>query len=154
VGTVRSSWLDGRPDLGVRFLTQLARIFGGKSERKPYTEYQQAMPFETKQIEPGITVVTIAGTLVLGRRDLDLLEATVRNLLEQDQKNIVFDLAALNYADSSGMGVLISCFTQIKNSGGALRLVGTTPRIQKLFRLARVDDLLSAYSTVAKATGG
>jgi anti-anti-sigma factor len=52
------------------------------------------------------------------------------------------------------MGVLISCFTQIKNSGGEIRLVGAKPRIQKLFQLARVDDLLSAYPMRAKVSGG
>src|SRR5713226_2706459 len=109
------------------------------------------MPFETRQIEPGITVVTMVGSLVWGCRDLDLLETTVKNLLNHGDRNIVFDLAALDYADSSGMGVLISCLTQIKNSGGDLRLVGAKPRIQKLLRLARVDDLLA---TVAKSAGG
>jgi anti-sigma B factor antagonist len=109
------------------------------------------MPFEVRQIEPGITVVTVAGKLVSGCRDLELLETTVKNLLKQDQKNIVFDLSALDYADSSVMGVLISCLTQIKSSGGDLRLVGAKPRIQKLLRLARVDDLLAA---VAKGAGG
>jgi anti-sigma B factor antagonist len=109
------------------------------------------MPFETRQIEPGITVVTVVGNLVWGCRDLDLLETTIKSLLNQGQKNIVFDLAALNYADSSGMGVLISCLTQIKNSGGDLRLVGAKPRVQKLLRLARVDDLLA---TAAKGAGG
>ena len=109
------------------------------------------MPFETRQIEPSITVVTVVGKLVWGCRDLDLLETTVTNLLNYGQRNIVFDLAALDYADSSGMAVLIACLTQIKNSGGDLRLVGAKPRIQKLLRLARVDDLLAA---VAKVAGG
>ena len=112
------------------------------------------MPFETREIGSGTTVVTVAGSLVLGCRDLELLETTVKNLLKQDHKQIVFDLSALDCADSSGMGVLISCLTQIKNSGGDLGLVGANPRIQKLFRLARVDDLLATYPMVARGAGG
>jgi anti-sigma B factor antagonist len=148
IGTVaRVDW----EELGVRFLTDIVRTKGARHDGKPYTGHQQAMPFETRQIEPGITVVTVVGNLVWGCRDLDLLETTIESLLNQGQKNIVFDLAALNYADSSGMGVLISCLTQIKNSGGDLRLVGAKPRVQKLLRLARVDDLLA---TAAKGAGG
>ena len=109
------------------------------------------MPFETRQIEPGITVLTIAGSLVSGCRDLELLETTIKNLVKQDQKKIVFDLSLLDYADSSGMGVLFSCLKQIKSSGGNLGLVGANPRIQKVFRLARVDYLLA---TMAKGAGG
>jgi hypothetical protein len=40
------------------------------------------MPFETRQIEPDITVVTVAGKLVSGCSDLELLETTVTNLLK------------------------------------------------------------------------
>jgi len=109
------------------------------------------MPFEIRQIEPSITVLTIAGSLVSGYRDLELLETTIKNLLKQDQKKIVFDLSLLDYADSSGMGVLFSCLTQIKSSGGDLGLVGANPRIQKVFRLARLDYLLA---TMTKGAGG
>jgi anti-sigma B factor antagonist len=112
------------------------------------------MPFGTRQIEPGITVVTVAGKLVWGCRDLDLLETTVSNLLGDGQKNIVFDLAPLDYADSSGVAVLIACIKQIKRSGGDLRLVEAKPRIQKLLRLARVEEMLDRCPTLAKSAGG
>jgi anti-sigma B factor antagonist len=111
------------------------------------------MPFETIQIEPDITFVALAGKLVWGSRDLELLETTIKNLLNQGQKRIVFDLSALDYADSSGMGVLVSCITHIKKSGGDLRLAGAKPRIHKLLKLARVEDILAAYP-VAKGAGG
>jgi anti-sigma B factor antagonist len=112
------------------------------------------MPFETIQIEPDITFVAVAGKLVLGCRDLELLETTVKDLLNQGQRKMVFDLSSLDYADSSGMGVLVSCIMQIKKTGGDLRLAGAKPRIQKLLRLARVDDLLATYPMVAKGAGG
>jgi anti-sigma B factor antagonist len=112
------------------------------------------MPFETIQIEPDITFVTVSGKLVWGSRDLELLETTVKSLLNQGQLKIVFDLSALDYLDSSGMGVFVSCITRIKKSGGDLRLAGAKPKIQKLLRLARVEDILAAYPVVAKGAGG
>lgn len=114
----------------------------------------KAMPFASRHIEPDITVVTLVGKLVWGQRDLDLLETTVTNLLADSQKNIVFDLAALEYADSSGMAVLIACVTQIKKAGRDLRLVGAKPRIQKLLRLARVEEILARSPTMVKGAGG
>ena len=112
------------------------------------------MPFETRQTEPGITVVKVAGKLVWGCRDLDLLETAVSNLLGDGQKNIVFDLSALDYADSSGLAVLIACIKHIKSSGGDLRMVEAKPRIQKLLRLARVEEMLVRCPTLAKGAGG
>jgi anti-anti-sigma factor len=104
-------------------------------------------------MEPGITVVTISGRLVLGR-ELDQLAAEVQTLLDQKQKKIVFDISGLDYLDSAGMGTLVSCVTQIKKSGGTLRLAGANARVQKLFDMARVGDILSVYPTVADAAAG
>lgn len=111
------------------------------------------MTVHTRQMEPGITVVTISGRLVLGR-ELDQLAAEVQTLLDQKQKKIVFDISGLDYLDSAGMGTLVSCVTQIKKSGGTLRLAGANARVQKLFDMARVGDILSVYPTVADAAAG
>lgn len=112
------------------------------------------MPLTTKHIEPDITVVTLVGKLVWGLRDLDLLETTVSHLLADGQNNIVFDLGALDYADSSGMAVLIACVSQIKKAGGDLQLVRAKPRIEKLLRLARVEEILAPSPTMVKGAGG
>jgi anti-anti-sigma factor len=138
----------------VRFLTEAVQTKTMRHGRKLYTDYQHTMPFETRQTEPGITVVKVAGKLVWGCRDLDLLETAVSNLLGDGQKNIVFDLSALDYADSSGLAVLIACIKHIKSSGGDLRMVEAKPRIQKLLRLARVEEMLVRCPTLAKGAGG
>jgi anti-sigma B factor antagonist len=111
------------------------------------------MPIDTKLLEPAMAVVTVSGRLVLGR-DVELLETAVKNLIEQGRKRIVFDIATLDYVDSSGIGAMVSCLTHLRKSGGDLRLAGANARIQKLFKLARVDELLSMYPTVAEAAAG
>ena len=111
------------------------------------------MTVQTKQMEPGIAVVAISGRLVLGR-DLDQLAMAVQKLLDQQQKKIVFDISAMDYLDSAGIGTLVSCVTQIKKSGGTLRLAGANTRVQKLLKMARVEDILSVYPTVAEAAAG
>ena len=111
------------------------------------------MTVQTRQMEPGIAVVTISGRLVLGR-ELDQLTVVVQTLLDQQQKKIVFDISGMDYLDSAGIGTLVSCVTQIKKSGGTLRLAGANARVQKLLKMARVEDILSVYPTVAEAAAG
>ena len=111
------------------------------------------MTVQTRQMEPGIAVVTISGRLVLGR-ELDQLTAAVETLLAQQQKKIVFDISGMDYLDSAGIGTLVSCVTQIKKSGGTLRLAGANARVQKLLKMARVEDILSVFPTVAEAAAG
>jgi anti-anti-sigma factor len=108
------------------------------------------MPIETKQLDSGIAVVTISGRLVLGK-DEERLETVTGELIKQGQKRFVFDISALDYADSSGIGTLVACLTNIKKAGGDLRMAGANVRMMRLFQMTGVQSLISLYPTVAAA---
>ena len=109
------------------------------------------MPIETKQLESGLALVTLSGRLVMGR-DVEKLELTVNDLLKLDHKKFVFDLTTLDYADSSGIGTLVSCLTHIKKAGGELRVAGANARMMRLFQMTGVEQLMSLFPSVAAAT--
>jgi anti-anti-sigma factor len=109
------------------------------------------MPIETKQLDSGIAVVAISGRLVLGK-DEERLEAVTHEFIKQGQKKFVFDIAALDYADSSGIGTLVSCLTNIKKGGGELRMAGANVRMTRLFQMTGVTTLISMFPTVAEAS--
>jgi anti-sigma B factor antagonist len=109
------------------------------------------MPIETKQTDSGVAVVTVSGRLVLGK-DVERLETAIAELLEQNQKMFVFDISALSYADSSGIGTLVACLTHIKQAGGELRMAGANARMLRLFQMTGVQALMSLYPTVDAAT--
>lgn len=111
------------------------------------------MPIESRQLEPGISVITLSGRLVFGR-EVERLESVVKDLLLKNEKTFVFDASALDYVDSSGIGTLVSCLTQIKKAGGEMRLAGANPRIQRLFSMTGVDKLLTLYNSVSEAAAG
>jgi len=111
------------------------------------------MPIESRETESGIPVVAITGRLTFGRES-DRLESVVSDLLKKGRPRLVFDLSELEYADSSGIGAIVSCVTQIKKSGSEMRMAGVNPRIQRLFKMTGVDQLLSLYPTVAQAVAG
>jgi anti-sigma B factor antagonist len=112
--------------------------------------YPVAMPVETKQLDSGVAVVAVSGRLVLGR-ELERLETAVKSLLAAGQKRFVFDLGALDYADSAGIGTFVACLTQIRQGQGEMRLAAANPRIQRLFQLTGIDHLMSMYPSVAEA---
>lgn len=110
------------------------------------------MPIESNQLQ-GISVIAISGRLTFGR-EAERLESTVKDLLQGGQGRFVFDLTALDYVDSSGIGTIVSCLTAIKKSGADLRVAGSNARIKRLFSMTGVDKLLSLYASVAEATAG
>ena len=115
--------------------------------------YAVAMPIESKQMAPGIAVITLSGRLVFGR-EVERLESVVKDLLQQNQKKFVFDAATLDYVDSSGIGTIVSCLTQIKKGGGEMKMAGANPRIQRLFTMTGVDKLMTMYPSVSEAAAG
>jgi anti-anti-sigma factor len=104
-------------------------------------------------MEPGLAVVVVSGRLVLGR-DVERLQTVVDDLVAHGQQKFVFDLSAMDYADSSGIGTIVSCLTAIKKSGGDLRVAGANPRISRMFSLTGIDGLFTMYPTVAEAAAG
>lgn len=111
------------------------------------------MPIEQRQSDSNAAVVAISGRFIHGR-DTDGLETLVKDLCKQAGRKVVFDLSALDYTDSSGVGALVACLTHIKKAGGELRLAGVNPRIQRILSMTGVDRLLSQYPNVAAAVAG
>jgi anti-anti-sigma factor len=109
------------------------------------------MALETKHLESGYAVITISGRLALGG-ETEKLNAAVNGLLQKNQKKFVLDISALDYVDSSGVGMLVSCLTSVKKAGGDLRVVGANPRIKRIFNMTGVDSLMQMFGTVAEAT--
>jgi anti-sigma B factor antagonist len=109
------------------------------------------MSVEAKQLESGVAVITISGRLALGG-ETERLDAAVKGLLEKNVKKFVLDITTLDYADSSGIGMLVSCLTNVKKAGGELKLVGANPRIKRILNMTGVDSILSIYDTLAEAT--
>ena len=109
------------------------------------------MAVEAKQLESGVAVVTISGRLAMGG-ETERLDATVKSLLRKDQKKFVLDITTLEYVDSSGIGMLVSCLTNVRKAGGELKLAGANPRIRRIFAMTGVDTIMPMFDTLAAAT--
>jgi anti-anti-sigma factor len=108
------------------------------------------MSVEAKQLESGVAVVTISGRLAMGGEP-ERLDAAIKSLLQKDQKKFVLDLTALDYVDSSGLGMLVSCLTNVRKAGGELSLAGANPRIKRILAMTRVDTMMPMFDTLAAA---
>ncbi|MBI3696482.1 MAG: STAS domain-containing protein [Acidobacteria bacterium] len=109
-----------------------------------------ALHIETKQMEPDVTVMEFKGKITMGLES-QRIEAQVDELLRQHKTKLVFDLTGVEYVDSTGMGVIVSCFSKTSRAGGALRVAGLNDRVRQLFKITRVDTVLSFYPTAQAA---
>jgi anti-sigma B factor antagonist len=84
-----------------------------------------------------VTILDIEGRIVLGDEIHDLREA-VRDLIKQDKKKIILNLANVDYIDSSGVGELVGCFTTVRNAGGELKLLNLTQKVHDVLHVTKL----------------
>jgi anti-sigma B factor antagonist len=109
------------------------------------------MAVETRQLDCGVSVVTITGRLALGG-ETEKLDAAVSKLVAQNEKNVVLDIAALDYVDSSGVGMLVSCLTKVRKAGGEMKVAGANARIRRIFAMTGVESMMPMFDSVAAAS--
>jgi anti-anti-sigma factor len=87
---------------------------------------------------------------------------TLRNLFEfQDQlrsgdlpRASILDLSSVPYMDSAGMGAIINYYVHCQNKGVKLIVAGVNGRVMELFKLTRVDTVISLAPSVEEAEAG
>ncbi|HUP04643.1 MAG TPA: STAS domain-containing protein [Bryobacteraceae bacterium] len=97
-----------------------------------------------------VTVVDVAGRITLGEGSSALREA-LRDLVSKGQNRILLNLGEVSYIDSSGIGELVSGFTSVTNSGGTLKLLNLTKRVQDLLQITKLYTVFDVHENEASA---
>ena len=71
--------------------------------------------------------------------------------LENNQRQIVIDLSKVEWMNSTGLGILISGYTSMRNHNGALKLANVTDKIQSLLIITKLVTVFETYDTVDEA---
>ena len=104
-----------------------------------------------KKVDPDVVLLEISGRITLGR-ECKQVEWEVDELVRDNTTKVVFDLAELEYVDSTGIGILVMCCGKLRKAGGEMRVAAVQPRIAQLMKMTRVDEILPPYPTTAAAT--
>lgn len=98
-----------------------------------------------------IAVVYLTGKLQGGTPDSQEMKDTIQKLLDAGAKNFVLDLAAVKRMHSSGLGVLISLLTSIRNRGGDLKLAAINETMEGILAITKLNSIFESYQTVDAA---
>ena len=104
------------------------------------------MEIETKE-QDGIVVLSINGEIDL--YNAPELKEAVQKLSEQNKNKIIVNLDRVSYVDSSGIGALISSFSNLKKQGGSLRICNVAGSVRKVFELTKLTSFFEIDNTEA-----
>lgn len=95
-------------------------------------------------------ILTLKGN-VMGGPDGAKLHDALHDLKEDGKTNIVVDLSKVKFMNSSGLGMLISAMTTMRNAGGDLRLANVADRIQSLLVVTKLITVFKHFDSVDEA---
>ncbi|MEU4422094.1 STAS domain-containing protein [Actinoplanes sp. NPDC024001] len=94
-------------------------------------------------------VITATGEIDRDSRG-DLRDAA-ENTLSRGRHQLILDLAAVTFCDSSGLSLFVDLHRQTEARDGWLRLAAASPDLRSMLAVTHLDRLLAVYDTVEAA---
>jgi anti-sigma B factor antagonist len=93
-----------------------------------------------------VTVVDVSGRLI-STDNPGRLKDKITSLIFQGEKQIVLNLANLNYVDSAGLGEMVACHGSATKAGAELKIANAANKIQDLLVMTRLVTVFDAHDT-------
>ncbi len=112
------------------------------------------------QVHPraGWTVVSVIGELDLAaapRVRQAMLQVVTGGPGSRDTPErgprVILDLGAVDFIDSSGLGIVLGAVKRVRAAGGTLRVVIKEPQVRQVFALTKLDQILLLAASVDDA---
>ena len=90
-----------------------------------------------EEIKDDIVVLKVKGNMMGGSDTTDIHEH-VKQSVEKGNTKFVIDIGQVKWLNSSGIGVLMACYTSINSKGGSLVLTRVTKKVQSLLVMTKI----------------
>jgi len=86
------------------------------------------------------TVLDVTGHMTMGR-DANTFRDRINSLVARAHNRIVINLGGVHYMDSAGLGELLAARITVSTSGGQIRLVNLTQKIDELLIITKLSTV-------------
>jgi anti-sigma B factor antagonist len=76
------------------------------------------------------------------------LVEVVSDAIEEGVKTFVIDLSGVRYISSSGIGLLITMLTKMRNIGGEMYLTSPSEHVKKLLIITKLNNIFSVFDSL------
>lgn len=92
----------------------------------------------------GVAVLEMSGKL-MGGPDAETFDETLKTLIHEGCHNVIVNMEKVKWVNSTGLGILISGYTTLKKSGGELKLLKVSDRIENIFIVSKLFTVFESY---------
>ncbi len=84
----------------------------------------------------------------------DMIQEELSSVLNQGAALLIADLSKTSFCDSAGVSALVRTFRRAATSASSMRLVVSTPAVQRVLSITGVDRLVDTFPSVAASLAG
>ena len=84
----------------------------------------------------------------------DMVREELASVLNEGAALLIADLSKTRFCDSAGVSALVRTFRRAATSESSMRLVVSTPAVERVFSITGVDRLLETFPSVAASLAG
>ena len=103
-----------------------------------------ALEINRKERE-GVTILDMKGRITVGPEATALREA-VAAAVADNVRQLVFNLAQVDFIDSTGLGAVVMCSTTLRKAGGSVKLLNLNRRNIELLVMTKLATVFETYS--------
>ena len=106
------------------------------------------LTLSTREVD-GTTVVSVGGEIDV--YTAPKLRDKITELVAAGSHDLVVDLEAVEFLDSTGLGVLVGGLKKVRAHDGSLQLVCTQDRLLKIFRITGLAKVFAIHGSAEEA---
>lgn len=107
------------------------------------------MNIGTRSVD-NVTILDLSGKITIGESSVELRNK-IRELVKSNQKKILLNMGDVSYMDSSGIGELVSAYTNVTNQGGQLKLLNLTKKLHELLAITKLLTVFESFENEHQA---
>jgi len=106
----------------------------------------------TREVVDGIAVIGPAEPVQIEMNNVERFEAAFARMLEEEDRDVVFDASRVEYFDSAGMGALLSLQKGVQQRKGRLVICGLNRSVAEVFRMVGFDVVFATFPDAGAAS--
>ncbi|GGF42241.1 STAS domain-containing protein [Echinicola rosea] len=95
-------------------------------------------------------ILSLKGDLIGDEAGPKLVEI-ISDAIQEKVENCIIDLKEVRYISSSGIGVLITMLTKMRNVGGEVYLASPSEHVKKLLVITKLNNIFTVFDSMEAA---
>jgi anti-sigma B factor antagonist len=98
-----------------------------------------------KRRDEGDVVVLEVSGKVMGGPDSEKFKTLIAGLIEEKVKKLLIVLSDVPWMNSSGVGILISAYTSMRNAGAGVKFLNINERVKSILMVTKLLTVFESY---------